>query len=240
MSDFPEKLPHGDLTEVCVDVFFVKGQTRPNFGGNPLQFSRSMTIVREGSDLHVFNTLRLDENGLAALDALGTVKTVTKVGSFHGRDDAFYLDRYGAAFWAPEGTPHERGLVTGKILDPAKAGPVSGSSVFLFKTAAHPEAIVRIAHSGGCLITCDSVQNMIEPDEHFDAASAKAMAGMGFFRKANIGPGWLNASKPQRSDFDALLELEFDNLLSAHGDPLLGGAKTAIAASVDLVFPNEA
>jgi hypothetical protein len=47
MYTFPPVMPHGSITEVFPDVFFVTGTTRPNFQGMQWQFSRNMTIVRE-------------------------------------------------------------------------------------------------------------------------------------------------------------------------------------------------
>jgi hypothetical protein len=54
------------------------------------QFSRDMTVVRDGNALTPINSIRLDGAGLAQLDALGRVAQVVKIGSLHGRDDAFY------------------------------------------------------------------------------------------------------------------------------------------------------
>ena len=39
-----------------------------------------------------------------------------------------------------------------------------------------------------------------------------------------------------RPDFDRLLELSFENLVGAHGQPLLGGARDALRATVERVF----
>lgn len=60
------------------------------------QFSRHMTAVRECNALTLINSIRLDDAGLAQLDALGRVAHVVKIGSLHGRDDAFYKAHYGA------------------------------------------------------------------------------------------------------------------------------------------------
>jgi len=53
-----------------------------------------------GNALTLINSIRLDDAGLAQLDALGLVAHVVKIGSIHGRDDAFYKAHYGATFWA--------------------------------------------------------------------------------------------------------------------------------------------
>lgn len=49
--------------------------------------------------------------GWRSFDALGRVAHVVKIGSLHGRDDAFYEAHYRATFWAAAGMVHEHGLV---------------------------------------------------------------------------------------------------------------------------------
>ncbi|WP_114287969.1 hypothetical protein [Candidatus Halocynthiibacter alkanivorans] len=86
MPDFPEQLPHGPLEEVFPDVFVVKGQIR--IEANQIhEFSRNMTVIRDGGALTLINTIRLDDAGLDALDALGLVRHIVKLGAYHGRDD---------------------------------------------------------------------------------------------------------------------------------------------------------
>jgi hypothetical protein len=231
MSDFPPQLPHGKLDEVLDDVFFVMGQSRPKFGGKQLQFSRSMTVVRDGDELTLVNSLRLDDEGLAMLDELGKVTSVVKLGSFHGRDDAFYIDRYGATLWTFPAMPHERGVTTAAELVPGKPGPCAGSSAFVFETSDMPEGLLVLERHGGIVMSCDSLQNWSEPDEHFDEASTGLMEEQGFFRTANVGPGWRNGAKPEASDFERIKALSFSHLFSAHGAPLLDEAHAALCAT---------
>ena len=110
MPEFTPLMPHGEIETVFDDVFFVTGTSRPNFGGEQWQFSRNMTILRENGALTLVNTVRLDEAGLETLDGLGRVVNVVKIGGFHGIDDPFYVDRYGAKLWALPGMQHEGGL----------------------------------------------------------------------------------------------------------------------------------
>ncbi len=236
MTDFPPQLPHGDLVEVLPDVFFVTGQMVLEFDDTRRQFSRNMVVVRDGHDLTLVNTLRVDDAGLAHLDSLGTVKNIVRIGGFHGRDDAFYIDRYNAAFWAPNGIKFGRGEVPDGTLANDQPGPVTDSSVFLFETANRPEAILHLTRSGSILITCDSLQNWAEADEYFDAPTIKTMGAAGFLKPANVGPGWRNAAKPEASDFRRLMEMPFQHLLSAHGTPLLGSAKEAVGTTLAGLF----
>lgn len=100
MSQFHELMPHGSIEKIFEDVFFVTGTMRNEFFGSMWQFSRNMTIIREGDALTIINSVRLDEKGLKDLDALGKVKNLVRIGDMHGVDDPFYKDRYNAKFWA--------------------------------------------------------------------------------------------------------------------------------------------
>ena len=236
MTDFPPCLPHGELREVLPDIFFVTGQVRPDFNGQQFQFSRNMTVVRDGDELTLLNTLRLNDEELTRLEALGRVVNLVKLGAFHGRDDAFYIDRYGAKLWALPGMPHERGVTTDVELVPGQPGPCAGSSVFSFETSSSPEAVLVLEREGGIVVSCDSLHNWSGPDQYFDETSAVMMKNGGFFHPANIGPGWLRGSKPQASDFSRLRELSYRHLLSAHGEPLHDRAREAVNETIDRVF----
>lgn len=225
---YPPALPHGSIVPVFDDVFFVTGTTRPTFFGVDWQFSRNMTIVRDGHDLTLVNTVRLDEAGLAALSALGTVRHVVRLGAFHGLDDAFYLDRYGAALWALPGMVHEHTRPTDHLLRAGAPLPSPDASLFVYETAKQPEGMLLLARAGGILIACDSLQNWAAPDAFFDEASAARMAGMGFFRTANVGPGFRTACEPAASDFQRVLDLPFHHLVSAHGTVLRDEAKARL------------
>ncbi|MFT7519928.1 MAG: hypothetical protein ACI9MC_002072, partial [Kiritimatiellia bacterium] len=194
MANLPKSLPHGPLQQVFPDIYTVKGQINVGPGG-AIAGSRNMTVVREDGKLTLLNTVRLDHRGLLELDALGTVSHIVKLGSFHGRDDAFYVRRYpNACFWAPPGMPHELGVVTDRELGP-ESMPLLGTQSFVFATASNVEAIIRLDREGGILIPCDSLQNVETPDEYYNDKAKVALAK--FMGRALIGLGWFNATKPE-------------------------------------------
>jgi hypothetical protein len=81
-------------------------------GPLPMRFSRNMTVVREGDRLVLINAVRLDDAGLAALDALGKVTDVIRLAGNHGLDDPFYADRYHAKVWVVKGQRYTSGFNT--------------------------------------------------------------------------------------------------------------------------------
>ncbi len=227
MHNFSPALPHGEIQQVFPDVFFVTGTMKTVLLGAHWHFSRNMTIVRDGEDLTLINSVRLDDAGLAQLEALGTVRHLVKIGSLHGIDDAFYKQRYGATFWALPGMPHDHGLVPDQLLSVDGALPFQGASLFVFESSKLPECVLRIDREGGILVACDALQNWIGADAFFSEETTKMMSDMGFFQSANIGPYWMKVNEPQGNDFARLGTLEFRHVLCGHGVPLRDNAKQA-------------
>jgi hypothetical protein len=236
MDQFPEALPHGRLEQIFSDIFFVTGAMETVLMNTPFRFSRNMTVVRDGNALTLINSIRLDDPGLAQLEALGRVTNVVKIGSLHGRDDAFYKARYGAMFWAARGMVHEGGLAADRELRPDGPGPFAGCSVFDFRTTKTAESILRLDRADGILVACDALQNLVAPDEYFSDQSRRRMQEMGFFKPANFGPVWFQRNEPAVRDFVRLQELSFRHVLCGHGPPVRDTAKEAYAATFQRVF----
>lgn len=235
MSSFPPALAHNALEEVLPDLFFVSGGMKTVLMDLDWQFSRNMTVVRDGERLILINTVRLSDDGLAELDRLGKVTDVIRLGALHGRDDAFYLDRYQAQYWVMPGLePDDHG--TAQTLGPSSPLPVNNASLFQFETSNLPEGVLHLHREGGILIACDALQNWLEPDEHFCNASRQRMEQMGFFKPANVGPVWLQAAEPAAGDFSRLKALDFRHVLCGHGQPLLDSAKEDFSATFSRLF----
>lgn len=236
MDRFPPAMPHGPIEEVFPDVFFVTGTMRGPFFGSVWQFSRNMVVVREGDRLTLINAVRLGEEGLAALDRLGKVVNVVKIGSMHGLDDAFYVDRYKAAYWALPGMPHAEGVKVDRELVPGGEMPFADSTLFTFEATKLPEGILVLQREGGIAIACDSLQNWVAPDEFFLPETVATMTPMGFFTKANLGPAWMHVNEPKAVDFTRLKDVPFRHALCGHGAPLRGAASDDYRATFKRLF----
>lgn len=152
---FPPALPHGPLIEVFQNVFVVTGSFR--FGPG-LTITRNMTVVREGGELTLINSVRLTPQGESELAKLGIVKRLVRLGAFHGADDPYYKNRYKPILWAPPNTRHKAELSTDRELKPGSS-PIKKSKVFLFEKGKRPEAALVLERDGGILLTCDSYQH---------------------------------------------------------------------------------
>ena len=224
MKNYHPAMPHGPIKEVLPDLFFVMGTMKNEFFGSMWQFSRNMTVVRENGNLTLINTVRLGEEGLKELESLGKVTHVVRIGDMHGVDDPFYVDRYGAEFWAMPGMRVQEGLKVDHELVEGGPLPLKDASLFVFRTSKRPESIIRLNREGGIMIACDSLQNWIEPDEFFDESTIPTMEEIGFFKSGNLGLAWMQECQPQAEDFIRLKEIPFEHALCGHGYPFIGEA----------------
>ena len=225
---FPPVRPHGALREVLPDVFVVTGSI--NIG--PLRFSRNMTVVRQGEDLVLINTVRLDEDGLAALDALGTVREILRIGGWHGSDDPFYKDRYGCPVSAVEGQRYYEGtnpkkgntyFEADRELEADSALPIEGASLYVVHSDP-PEAILRIPAGSGTLIAADALQHWPRADDYFNLAGRVGMGLGGMVKPHTMMKPWVDKYTPPKAEVAGILELGFDNVLPGHGEAVIGGA----------------
>ena len=233
---FPPTMPHDPIEEILSDVYMVRGSVRFNA---LMKITRNMAAVRHAGELTLIDPIRLGESEEKRLDSLGAVKRILRLGPFHGQDDAYYLDRYGAELWAfgdsssyPEPKPH-------KIVAEGDELPFPDAELFAFRGLKQNEGALLIRRDGGLLITCDAVQNY--GDYRYNNLPARLMMPLiGFPKTTIVGPVWLKMMTPEgaslESEFRRLLQLDFDHLLSAHGSLKRGGAHDAVEKAVDKVF----
>lgn len=198
-----------------------------------MTFGRSMTIIRERDDLVLFNTLRLDEKGLKQLEKLGNVKHVVRLAYFHGMDDPFYKERYGATVWAPndasyfpefqmKASPY---FIADKTFENGNDLPLKSSNAIVLKSCKFPEAIAVVEKpEGKIFVTGDSLQNFAHGDPYANCISKLIMWAMGFHKPFSVGPAWLGIAKPDKQEMVTFLDHKFDHLLPAHGLPCVGTA----------------
>ncbi len=237
MSEHPRALPHADLEEIAPGVHWVQGSA---IMGPGMRISRNMTVVVHDGVVTVINAVRLDVAGEQRLAALGDVKHVVKIGWVHGMDDPYYLERYGAAYWAlPKGSRPKDPKPTETLAEGHL--PFPDGELFAFTQTKAPEAALLVKRGGGVLITCDSAQNW--PDTRGCSIPAKLVTRlMGFTRRpAQIGPMWRKGMTPPggslKHDFERMARLAFDQLVGAHGAPLRSGARQALEATVAATYP---
>lgn len=232
--------PHDPITQIADDVYMVRGAIRMN----PLvSITRNMAIVRDDTELTLINPLRLNPAGERELEALGTVSRVLRLGPFHGIDDPYYVDRYKAEFWCqPGGTTYPQPAIDVEITARSTL-PFAAAKLFCFERTRQPECMVLLERGTSLLLTCDAIQHYGDYS-HNNLAARLIMPFIGFTKTTLLGPLWLKAMTAAgdslKSEFERLLEWQFDALLSAHGTLLRHGAHAAVAAACKRAFPDPA
>jgi hypothetical protein len=233
MSTYPLPQAHDPIEEIFEDVFWVHGSMRMGPG---FKINRNMVVLRQAGALTLVNAVRLSPEGEAALEALGKVKHVVCLGQFHGLDDRYYVDRFGAAFWCQEGSDRYPEPKPTQVLSEGTKLPVDGAELFVYRETLLPECAILLRRHGGLLITCDSLQHWTDWS-YCSPLARLVMALLGFRRTTFIGPPWRKVMTPKggslRADFDRLLELDFDHHIGAHGNPCRGGAHQLVEAAVE-------
>jgi hypothetical protein len=235
----PPAQPHGEIREVLPNLFFVTGTTSMP-GPLPMRFSRNMTIVREGERLVIVNSVRLDDAGLAKLDKLGKVTDVLRLAAFHGMDDPFYKERYGARTWSLKGQKYIAGFDSSAApyhtpdveMSETTELPISGAKLCVIGSTP-PEGLLLLEREGGVLVSGDCLQNWGATDGYFSLLAKPMMRWMGFIKPHNIGPAWLKQTKPPIPQLLGILDFPFDHVLPAHGAPALVGAKTSYRPRIE-------
>ena len=236
MTQYDPATPHSNIKQIFPDIFYVTGTNITQHEGITLQHSRNMIIIRKQDKLSLINTVRLTEDGLKQLALLGKIENIIRIGSFHGRDDTFYLDEYNAQLWALSGMKHADGRKADYELIPDGLMPFANCKLITFISSRFPEAILHINQNNGILITCDSIKNWVGKDEFFSDSTAVVYEAQKLFGYAAINKIWLEATQVDKSELLALEKLNFRHLLSAHGEPLLNDAHEHVVKTLSRTY----
>lgn len=227
------------MIEAFPNVFLFDGQSRPMPG---VAFGKVMTVVREGNELTILNSAKLDDHGERQLRSLGAVKHLVRLGSAHGLDDGWFVEKFpGITTWAPPRVKTRAHGPADKTIDEDGALPIAGKT-FLFNGAAHAEAALLLpvagAGHGALLVTCDALQAHVDT-KGASLLAAFAMRRMGFLaHPVIVGPLWLKqlGAENLRADFERVCRLEFKHMIAGHGVPVRDVAHEEVMRAVQRTF----
>jgi len=221
------KKGNGPLLKVFDDVYQVRGSADiMDVVGKPT-IGRVMIIIREGEELHIINSVRVKPETEAEIDKLGKVKHVYKIGWNHGMDDPYYVDKYGATFWAMPGMKGRLGVEPTRELTEGGELPMKGAKFFAFKACVKElEGAIWFERNGGMVVVCDTLTNYAEPFDGYGSGGKfiiKAIAGtygshLAPLRKSLVKQG--GTAKGFGEDIARLCDMKFDVMFCAHGWPL--------------------
>ena len=189
-----------DRYEEVLDGVYVWSVSDDRLGGAP---SSSVAVREDADHVVVINPLRLAE---PRLDELGHVSAVILTGPSHARASEHYREGYGAAVWAPAAAQLE-GIEPDETFAEGNELP-GGLRVVSLAGPSEAECAFLLERGPGVLIVGDAVVN------------AQGLGGLGVLPE----PHNPNVSRTRQS-CRKLLDLDFDVMLFAHGDPIRSGAR---------------
>ena len=209
-----------------------------------VRITRNMTVVRHAGELTLINAVRLHDDALKTLEALGTVKRVLRLGPLHGLDDAFYIDQYQAELWGfKDGTTYPTANITHELTAHTEL-PFPNAELHCFGHLKETEGVILLKQAPGILLTCDAIQSYSTPPHmpHTAWLTQKLMPLIGFPNKTIIGPMWVKRMvldlEATKAEFRTILTLDFDQLLSGHGTFVAKNAKEELQQAYKNIFDD--
>lgn len=230
---FPSASLHGPITRVADGLHVVRGSFKMGPG---TRIGRTMTVVEHAGELTVINSVRLAPAEEESLARLGPVRHVVKLSDAHGIDDPYYVDRHTPTFWALEGAQLPAGITATRL---GPGVPTEGAIVVeLPGIGGGPECALWIPAGNGTLITCDALQNHEGKEPHASALARALTPLLGFKGGVLVAPMWRKIRKMATGEaisraFAPLLTHRFENLVTGHGPPVIGGADKLARAAVE-------
>lgn len=157
------------------------------------------------------------EEGLDALRESGEPEAILLSNRHHYRDTAKFVEAFGCSVHASRPGMHE--FDSGEPVEPFDFGDELPGGVRAYEAGAIcPDDTALHVPARSALSVADGVINY---------------GGLGFVPEEHLGDDPESVKRAIRESYAALLELDFDNLLVAHGDPVVGGAKDALREFVE-------
>jgi hypothetical protein len=237
-TNFAPVCPHGKVVKVFDDVYMVEGSF-PMLPG--VRIGRAMTIVKNGDDLTVINSIRVDEETEEEIKKLGTIKNLVRLCTGHGLDDPYYFQTFKPKYYSVAKEPMANAPHDVNLTEESEV-PIPDAKVIVFKNipkGAEPECAMLIPQGGSTLVTVDAIQNGATPD-HSSFLGRNMTYMLGFNHTCNCPPLWRhNNGMDHWNDMERILALEWDNLCTGHGPAMVGGAKAAVEKNLKAIWKKE-
>jgi len=234
MDNFPKPYPLDGVEEVFANIFEFRTTNEEKQFGLTFRFPRNMHVIKEGDDLTIVNSARLDDDELKELEKLGSVKNLVSIGCRHGKDDAFYIDRYKPKFWVTKNMKYRCNKKPDVELTPGGEMPFSDCDICILKTVKNSEGILIINREGGILLTCDAIlANTQELGKQLKGVTAFLFKLSGVVSDLPPIPLTFRMdTKAKAEDYKPIKSINYIHLISAHGAAIKGDAKEKLEKSL--------
>jgi hypothetical protein len=203
-----------------------------------LHLGTRMTVVRlANGDLWVHSPIALTDELGAAVDALGPVRHIVAPSLYHHLSAGEWHKRYAnASFWGPAALAKKRkDLTLTAKLEEAATAPWAGELAPVHVDGCMLDETVFLHGATRTIVSADLTENFATSSHWFTRVYLKASGIHG-------KPGWgrflrilYRDRAAARKSVDALLALDFDRIVIAHGDIIRSGGKEAIRSTFEFL-----
>jgi hypothetical protein len=228
----PKILPHGPLEELAPGLWSVSGSL-------PFPLKRNMTVYRlKDGTLLLHSVVKMNDQGMAALDALGKPSVIIVPNGGHRMDAAYYKSRYPAAKVVAPAAVRAKAEKAVKVdATCEEALPSRGVRLHAIEGFKSGELGYEVDLPGGtALILCDAVANRDHPPGMGGVLMAAIAGGI----KGRLGTPrivrfmMLKDRTAVRAAFGRMAGIPGLRVITmAHGRPLLDGAPAALREAAD-------
>lgn len=236
------------IEELAEGVVGFVGPVRPGPGAH--MDTRSVALALPGGEVMVWSPLDFDEEAAHRIDALGQVRHLVAPNLLHH----LYLDRAqvrwpGATAWGPKGLADKRpSLVVDRLLDDRRASHEKRAAAAEAEDVDDwPEDVLALAIDGmpslrEWVLLHRSSRTLLVADLVFHRPTAHNSFTRLFFRLAGtyerfaqsrLFLSFVRDRPAYRQSLHAVLELDFDRLVMAHGEVVERDAVARLAAALN-------
>ena len=237
-TSYPPALPQDSIVELLPNLYLLRGSCDVMPG---ISINRNMVILRQGDELTLIGSVRMTPDNEQALDRLGTVAHLVRIGG-HDMDVDYTLARYHPKVWCVAGAQTDAPFGSNDSIasfDTATGLSCVEADVLPFRGIRMVEVALLWREHGGVLITSDALQHYGDW-RFFNLRSRLIHPLMGFRRGMIVGPMWhrllTTDEAATRESFDALLDQSFRHMIGLHGTFCRDVAKDRIRDAIHREF----
>lgn len=212
------------MRQVCEGVHVLEAPQR--FGG--IEVGARMTVLDTGDGLLVHSPIDVDPS---VLDPIGTPRWVLSPNKLHHLYAGRWIDA-GLEAWAAPGLPDKRpDLAFAGVIDSQEHPFGGGISVHPMRCFPFANEVVVLHRPSRTLVVTDLVFHFTEHAPFLTRAAMCALGGYPGCRTTVLE--WVGFDRAvAREEVGALLALDFDRLIMAHGEIIDTGGKDALRGAM--------
>lgn len=191
-----------------------------------VRVSSGMCVLKSENGTVLVDPFELSPDDTRTLEQIGKPSAIVLAGKFHVRNIANYRERYGCPIFAHTAIAQNSDIQADEACKDGDNLP-GGLQAIVMQGTAPGETIFLANTDGGCLIAGDALMNIAPGSRIWIQRMISTPEGLGTMPKR-----FMEDATRAAEAYESLLTHQFEHLLVAHGDPIIGGAKAQLEAAL--------